>query len=314
MQSPSPTRQQLLSGIGFALLTCIIWSGNFVLAKGITNTISPVSLSFYRLCGASILMLLIGYKTYRKETAAIWQHRHYLIISGAFGFALYSTLLYIGGNYTSAINLALIGCTSSPIFAVVLGVLFFHQTTTKAQLLGMATCALGILLLISDGRLRNLTHFTFAVGDWWMLAGSFSFALYNNYVKKRPLGISNVSFLTAAFVSATFLLFPVFLIELFFLHPHPIIINLRFAATFLYLSLGCSVMAFLMWNKSIHIIGPGRTALFGNLIPILSTIQAILLLHEPFKPIHIWSGLLILLGLAIANLPTISANKILNPR
>ena len=42
-----------------------------------------------------------------------------------------------------------------------------------------------------------------------------------------------------------------------------------------YLGLGASVICFLIWNIAISRLGAGRTALFGNLIPIFSSIEAV---------------------------------------
>jgi drug/metabolite transporter (DMT)-like permease len=70
----------------------------------------------------------------------------------------------------------------------------------------------------------------------------------------------------------------------------------------LYLGVGTSVLAFWCWNLAISKLGAGRTVLFGNLIPIFSTIEAILILGETITPIHFYSGILVIGGLIIANL------------
>lgn len=73
------------------------------------------------------------------------------------------------------------------------------------------------------------------------------------------------------------------------------------AGIILYLGLGASVIAFLIWNLAVGLLGAGRTAVFGNLIPMFSTLEAVIILGEPVKTIHLWSGLLILAGLVLAN-------------
>jgi drug/metabolite transporter (DMT)-like permease len=57
-----------------------------------------------------------------------------------------------------------------------------------------------------------------------------------------------------------------------------------------------------MWNTAISILGAGRTALFGNLITVFSSLEAVLLLNEKFSWIHIISMLLVFAGLLLANL------------
>ena len=69
-----------------------------------------------------------------------------------------------------------------------------------------------------------------------------------------------------------------------------------------YLGLGASVICFLIWNIAIGKLGAGRTALFGNLIPVFSSIEAVLLLHEHFTWVHIVSMIIVFAGILLANL------------
>ncbi|MEO7984442.1 MAG: DMT family transporter, partial [Bacteroidota bacterium] len=69
----------------------------------------------------------------------------------------------------------------------------------------------------------------------------------------------------------------------------------------LYLGLGASVICFLIWNRAIHKLGAGRTALFGNLIPVFSSLEAVLFLHEEFNWVHIVSMILVFSGILLAN-------------
>ena len=79
-------------------------------------------------------------------------------------------------------------------------------------------------------------------------------------------------------------------------------INWSNFSVILYLGLGASVICFLLWNVSISRLGAGRTALFGNLIPVFSSVEAVILLNEKITNIHIISFILVVIGLIIANL------------
>jgi drug/metabolite transporter (DMT)-like permease len=79
-------------------------------------------------------------------------------------------------------------------------------------------------------------------------------------------------------------------------------INAFNLSAILYLGIGASVICFLIWNKAIVALGSGRTALFGNLIPVFSSIEAVFLLNEKITSIHIISFILVVAGLVIANL------------
>ena len=297
-QSPA---KNIYTGIGLAILAAFIWSGNFIVARGVNKEIPPVSLNFYRWLIATIIILPFACKQFKKDWKAIKQSWHYLFWVSLTGIALFNTFVYIGGHYTSAINLALIGTASSPIIANILAKIFLKEKIGWFKITGMALCIIGVLFLLSKGNFRNLLSFKFSEGDLWVLLAAFCFAVYNTLVRKKPVSISTSSFLLAIFSFGTILLVPFFWWE--FSYSQPVIWNPGLAWAIIYLGLGASVICFWIWNIAIYKLGAGRTALFGNLIPIFSSIEAVIWLHEKFTFNHIISMAIVLIGLLIANLP-----------
>jgi len=106
-------------GFLLALITVIIWSGNYVVARGISAKIPPVTLGFLRWATASVFIIPLGIKKFMAEKEIIFQHKAYLFFTALFGVSLFNTFIYLAGHYTVAINLALIGTTASPVFITV---------------------------------------------------------------------------------------------------------------------------------------------------------------------------------------------------
>ena len=78
-------------------------------------------------------------------------------------------------------------------------------------------------------------------------------------------------------------------------------VNRDFLFSLLYLSVGCSVVAFVLCNYGISIIGATRSASFAALTTIVSVVAGVLFLHESFS---IWQGagtVLVLAGVYGAN-------------
>jgi drug/metabolite transporter (DMT)-like permease len=198
-----------------------------------------------------------------------------------------------------AINLALIGTTTSPIIAIVLASVFLKEKIGSLKIAGMALCISGVVFLLSRGSIQNLLSFHFTKGDGWILLAAFSFAVYNTLVRKKPSGISSVNYLFVIFSLGTLLLFPFYLWEL--AQTPPVQWNSDLLFIILYLGLGASVICFLCWNLAVGKLGAGRTALFGNLIPVFSSAEAALLLGERFTWIHLLSMLLVFAGILLAN-------------
>jgi drug/metabolite transporter (DMT)-like permease len=205
----------------------------------------------------------------------------------------------VAGHYTSAINMALIGTTSSPIFATIMAVIFLKEKLNPERIAGMVLCIAGIVLLLSKGNWETLAAFRFSIGDLWVLSGAFAFAVYNILVRKKPAGISSINFLFVIFFAGTLMLLPLFVLEL--LLGSSFHFSWSMMGVFLYLGAGTSVVSFLCWNMAIQKLGAGRTVLFGNLIPVFSVLEAVWLLNEKISTLHISSGLMVIAGLLIAN-------------
>ena len=258
-------------------------------------------LAFLRWFFATLIIAPIAWNKFQQEKQIIWQHKSYFLFTSFMGFTCYNVFLYIAGHYTTAINLALIGSISAPIFAVIIAKVIFKDRIPLQRIVGLALCIIGIVTLIAQGSLHRLLTFHFAVGDLWSLLGAFTFAVYNNMAKYKPKGVSDIGFLFVGFTLGTTMLVP-FVIAEYYMIPTVIPFNFMVVGNVAYLSIGCSVLSYLFWNKSIHLIGPSRTVLFGNLIPIFSTIEAVVLLGENFTTIHLISGIIVLIGLTIANI------------
>lgn len=290
-----------VQGFLLAIIATLLWSGNFIIARKVSNAISPVSLAFFRWTCASLVLLPFAYKQVIAEWSPLKANWRILTWIALTGIALFNTFVYVAGHNTTAINMALIGTTSSPIFATAMAVIFLKERLGFYRIIGMIICILGIVLLISKGSWEVLFSFKFSSGDTWILAGAFAFAVYNILVRKKPVNISALSFLLIIFVLGSLMLFPFFIIEQLTVKT-PTDWSPTLFGSILYLGIGTSVLAFWCWNLAISKLGAGRTVLFGNLIPIFSTLEAILILGETVTPIHFYSGILVISGLVIANI------------
>lgn len=293
-------QQEILIGTLLAVLATIIWSGNFIIARGVIKDIPPVTLSFYRWLTATVILLPFAWKYFIKELHLVKNNRWYFLLAAVTGVSMFNTFVYIAAHFSEAINMAILGTCSSPIMSVIFARIFLKEKITGLRIVGMLVCVAGILLLLSKGSFETLMNFRFSKGDWWILAAALSFAIYNTMVKKKPKEMHSINFLFVVFLSGTIILIPFYIWE--FKQQGGIAVNLFNLSSILYLGLGASVICFMIWNKAIVALGSGRTALFGNLIPVFSSIEAVIFLHEKISPIHIFSFILVVAGLVIANM------------
>ena len=94
-------------------------------------------------------------------------------ICGAFPF--------IAGMSTTMANMGII-YTSSPVFIIILSVLFFNEKISISRVLGLVICFFGVTIILTKGNLSYLLNFRFTSGDIWMLGAAIGWALYSIYL------------------------------------------------------------------------------------------------------------------------------------
>jgi drug/metabolite transporter (DMT)-like permease len=201
----NPSRP-ILAGYLCAMAATIFWSGNFIIARELNDTVAPVSLAFGRWLVAVVVLFPFAIKSLLSEWISVKENLAYLSITAFTGVTLFNTLLYLGGQTTGALNLALISITS-PIFIVIFARIFYGELLTFYKAAGIFLVAAGVIALITRGQPSSLLNLTFSIGDMWMLMGAMFFAIYSILILKKPpqLGIR-------AFQLSTFILGLIFLL------------------------------------------------------------------------------------------------------
>lgn len=295
-------RRQNQLGAIFAITSTVIWSGNFIVSRYAIHLAGPISLAFFRWIIASITMFPFAYVAIKKEWHIFKQNKLYFFLMGLVGIAIYNTLIYTAGHYTTAINMALFGSTVHPIVSALLGAAIIQEKLHWKNITGIVICIFGTIYLLTKGELINITHFKIGAGDLFMILAGCCFGTYNVFVRKKPSGISNTSFLFCLFTLGAIFLFPAALLEMKYIQP--VVYNTQLLWIALYIGIGNSTISYLVWNLAIQKIGPGKAALFATLAPLLSSYEALFFLGETFNKAQITSGLIIIVGILINTWPT----------
>src|SRR5512147_905991 len=102
-------QRNIFIGVGLAVLATIIWSGNFVIARGVIKEIPPVTLAFYRWFTATIIIFPFAWKYFFNEFKFVKQKFWFFLLAAVTGVSMFNTFVYIAGHYTTAINMAILG-------------------------------------------------------------------------------------------------------------------------------------------------------------------------------------------------------------
>jgi len=287
-----------ISGYLFATGATAIWSGNFIIARGLNESIPPISLAFWRWVVAVIVFLPFALKPLIDEWDILKENIFYLSVTALLGITIFNTLIYFAGHTTTAINLSLISITF-PIFIVILSRIFYHELITINKGVGIILVAAGVILLITKGTLSRLLNISFAIGDIWMLAAAIIFAIYSILLKLRPNQLSIWAFQLSTFILGLSFLFPFFIWE--YVTAPPVEFDTKIVCSILYVGIFASLSAFVLWNKAVETVGPSKAGMIYYTLPLFSGFLAYLFLKENISIMHFYSTLFIVSGIFTAN-------------
>ena len=286
-----------LRGALFALGATVIWSGNFIVARLLNQSIEPATLSLLRWGVAFLGLLPFAWRAAWADRVAVRRSLPAMIPMALLGVTAFNALLYTGARTTSALNLSLIA-TSTPVFIILLARVFLRERLTARKVLGLAAALGGVLLLITGGDPARLLGLQFSAGDLWMCMAAVLFAAYSIMVRRFSGNLSPAVFLLTLIGTGLVILQPWAGWECVSVGPPRITAGAAWAI--LYVGLGASLAAYAMWNSAVASIGPSLAGLIYYSLPLFSGVAAFLFLGEPMGLVHLASAGCILGGILLA--------------
>jgi len=283
------------------MLVCasLFWAGNFMIGKyAFLSEIPPLTLVFFRWSLVWIILLPFTCKEIIKHKDTILNNLPLLFFLGLTSVGLFNSFTYLSLIHTQVINASLFN-TAIPAIIILLCFLFKIEKTNKFQILGLIISACGILTIITKLKLDILLTLNFNKGDLIMIGGVLTWGIYSTLLKKKKF---TLPLLTLVHVICTFGLisvFPQFLYEYY--NEQTINFDLNLVYILIFLALFPSIGSYYCWAGAVSIIGANRAGISLSLIPLFSSIMAIIIYGEVFKLFHLIGAILIILGLFLSN-------------
>ncbi len=279
----------------------LFWSGAFIAGKFSVPWIPTFTLTFLRFLFAAAALRLAG-KTElfsdegERNFCVKKEHWPVFLFNGIVGMFGYHVFFFLALKSTTAINASIIGAMN-PIVTTIFAAVWMKTKIPGRQIFGIILSFAGVLLTLSGGSLEVLQACSFNRGDLLMAAAVLCWAAYGVFSKCRGKGIPPRSLTYYSFVVCTVILIPFVLWE----KPWSFMGDIPASAwlAVLYMSLFPSVAGYLIQQIAIKIIGPSRTSVFINLVPIFSMILAVPVLGETLKPVKVLTAGIIIAGVWI---------------
>ena len=284
------------------LVPPVLWAGNAITGRLVHELISPLTLNFFRWALAFLLLLPIAY-TVLQRNSALWSKWKRFAVLGFLGVGCYNSLQYLALQTSSPINVTLVA-SSTPVFMLAIGAIFFNQTIRWQQVIGAVLSIAGVLLVLCRGDWNALANVQLVIGDIYVLIATACWGFYS-WLLTRPDDPAEIRGNWAYFLMAQ-MAFGLSWSGLFttgewlagdaYVHW-----SWPLAAALAYVALCPSLLAYRCWGLGVQQAGPNIAGFFANLTPLFAAVMSALVLGDLPQTFHAVAFALIVGGIVVSS-------------
>jgi len=280
------------------IFTAFFWGGTFIAGKGLAGQVTPYSAAFLRFAIASFFLVLLVIKTEKRLPGINGRQAISILLGGLTGIFAYNILFFTGLTMINANRASLIIATN-PIFISLASALLFKERLTLLKLSGLILSVSGALVIISDGSPADIFKTGIGKGELAIFGCVASWVSYS--ILGKPL-MKNFSPLVAVCYSSlagtALLFFPALFKGVFFHIPD---YGIQEWGCLFYLGFFGTVLGFYWYYQGIKRIGPTKSGVFINFVPVSALILAYFILDEPVTRDIILGAVLVVSGVFLTN-------------
>ncbi|OXS63936.1 multidrug transporter [Bacillus sp. DSM 27956] len=280
----------------YATMSISFWGISFVSTKAVLGTLDPYTLLVLRFgIGALFLLMLLLLKGYRLPIPL--KYVPHLIVLGVLGVFIHQVI-----QATALLNIDASSAgwmiSFSPVFTVILSMMFLHEKMTFSKALGMITAITGVLMVTTAGSGQSI-GFTVNIGYLLMILSTLNWAVYSVLLKKLRIELPSLVITFYMSLLGFSLTIP-FLIRNRGWEGISQLSNVEWAHL-IFLGVFVSGIAYWYWAKALEVLDASKVSMFLYLEPVTTLIAAIFLLQEKIFLISILGGVIIIIGVVIVN-------------
>lgn len=270
---------------------------NFVVGDRVIAEFTPLELTFFRWLGAFPILALITLwierqhrDKWRLAAREWWVH----IVQAVLGMVGYTLLLYSALDTTSPVNASVISAINPAIIAIA-AVVVLGDRIRRGGVLGIAISFVGVVIVVLLGGSGGLTDVRVAPGDLLILGAILAWTAY--VIISRRIQTPPITATTVQVGMSALMLAPV--MALVGVQAQPSAEGWWGLAIIIVFP---SALAYLLWNVAVTQLGPARTGVFLNLLPVFTAIIAVAL-GDALTIWQVVGGLIVLAGVYLTTRP-----------
>lgn len=276
-----------------ALLSNVIWGSTFVATKVLLKDFIPIEILFYRFLIGYFFLWILHPKPLRIKDRRLEVR---FAAAGFTGICLNYLCESIGLIYTGAAVVSVI-VSASPFMVGILAAIFLKQKLKKYFVAGFFLSIIGICIICFTGEADVKMNW---LGQLLALGACITWAVYGLVSE----GINQQSFSAIQVTRRLFMYGLLSVLPLYLIYGNPG--SIRYLTSpvnlgnLLYLGLGACVLAFVMWNYSIRVLGTVKANVYVYLLPVFTIIISVIVLQEKITLLMILGTVLTLIGVALS--------------
>ena len=290
------------SGHFAALLTIFIRGTTFISTKLLLTDFKPIEILFFRFLIGLFILILIYPKRLRKTTK---KQELTFALTGLCGVTLYYLLENIALTYSMASNIGVI-ISIAPFFTAILSHFILKEETLNQNfIIGFMAAMVGIMLISFNGSSNFKLN---PLGDILALLAALVWAVYSILTKRiSDYGYSTIQVTRRTFMYGVTFMF-LTLIPLGFKLDLGRFSNPIYLGNILFLGLGASALCFVTWNMAVKILGAVKTSIYIYIVPVVTVVTSIIVLHEQITLMAFIGTVLTLIGLFLSQKREVQKN------
>ncbi len=299
----NPMQQRLTPATAALLVIApLFWAGNAIVGRLAQGLVPPITLNFLRWVLAFLLLLPLAWPVLRRSSV-LWPHWRRYAVLGLLGVGCYNALQYLALKTSTPINVTLVA-SSTPVFMLAIGRIFFGQPVSVRQISGAVLSIAGVLLVLCRGEWALLRQLHLLPGDVYVLLATLAWAFYSWLVSK-PADPPEIRGDWAAFLAAQMVFglgwSGLFAAGEWTMTDTHITWGWPLAAALLYVALGPSILAYRSYGLGVQRVGPAVASFFSNLTPLFAALMSAAFLGEPPQGFHAVAFALIVGGIVVSS-------------
>ena len=195
-------------GLGLSLTTALAWATLPVALKVTLEQVDALTLTWFRFLVAAVLVGgWLAWQGRLRPIAARSVGRRVLLLVAAVALVGNYVFYLLGVKYTTPANSQLL-IQLAPLLMALGAIALFGERFARAQWVGLAVLAAGMLLFFDDQRRGAVDAGGYGVGALLVVVAAVAWAVYALVQKQLLLRLDSVQVLAVIYIAASLLLWP----------------------------------------------------------------------------------------------------------